>query len=284
MLNNRFTVPNAMKMEWSAGNVFLFAAIHEPLMVPILNTVNVPLMKYFVGISISDEKLETPAFSSAAYSVVITGLYLTAIIWEFFKKLPLDCWMLWIAALILVILTVIGFGALNIMPMVCLAYLKSELKLILELKKITKVDILNTIKAIEKAERALRHSLVQFLMTMQVLLILVTFTTINNPANINFVLHVTAMVISILKTMGDLEESYDLVKAIANKAKEEACEETSVKEMMKLMVAVGQLEETVPFTAMKFFSFERSTVTAMVATTVTYLVVLMQTFLPAPSG
>ena len=67
MLNNRFTVPNAMKVEWSPGNVFLFAAIHEPLMVPILNTVNVPLMKYFVGISISDEKFETPAFSSAAY-------------------------------------------------------------------------------------------------------------------------------------------------------------------------------------------------------------------------
>ena len=49
-----------------------------------------------------------------------------------------------------------------------------------------------------------------------------------------------------------------------------------VKEMMKLQMAAMELENCVPFTCSKFFSLTRETLTAMVATTLTYLVVLIQ--------
>ena len=45
---------------------------------------------------------------------------------------------------------------------------------------------------------------------------------------------------------------------------------------MEVEYAIERVKEVQPFTGMDFFSVEWSTVTAMVSTTITYLIILLQ--------
>ena len=167
-------------------------------------------------------------------------------------------------------------------PLVEIAMLKSELLEVLN-NQSTTIGIQNTIKTVQRTCKVFSYQISYILTTTQGFLILSIYIAVLNIRYVNIFLFVFSITTTILMTMGDLEECYDLIKEVADKAREEACEKTSVKEMMQLMVAAGKLEDTYPFSAMKFFTFERSTVTAMLATTLTYLVVLIQS-IPDPQG
>jgi hypothetical protein len=49
-----------------------------------------------------------------------------------------------------------------------------------------------------------------------------------------------------------------------------------IREMMKLDLAMRRVKETSTFNGMGFFFVDRTTLTAMLSTTVTYLIVLVQ--------
>jgi hypothetical protein len=52
------------------------------------------------------------------------------------------------------------------------------------------------------------------------------------------------------------------------------------REMMEVEYAIARVKEVQPFSGMHFFSVEWSTLTAMFSTTITYLIILVQT--PTP--
>ena len=211
-------------------------------------------------------------------NVIITiGLFL-----QMPAFLPHDDPIFWIAIIIIMVpFSIITFG-LNMTPLVSIQMLNSEL---IEMKEnlSSKKNVVEIIEKIERTSKAISVPLSQTLIMCQISMILCVYLIVTSTAYANLSLFLVNMIIIILMTMGDLEECYDLIKEIADKAREEACGKSSVKEMMQLMVAAGKLEDTYPFSAMKFFTFERSTVTAMLATTLTYLVVLIQS-IPDPQG
>jgi hypothetical protein len=87
---------------------------------------------------------------------------------------------------------------------------------------------------------------------------------------------VVGLIIFIVVFIGQLETCYDLVKELAARAKRESVNAGSMKEMFQMQIAADELKDCCPFTANNFFKLDRETLTAMLATTITYLVVLVQ--------
>ncbi len=117
----------------------------------------------------------------------------------------------------------------------------------------------------------------------QLLAIIATYLMISDPSNFFMLLFVLDLSFFLTVFIGKLEHCYDLVRDTAMEIRNESVEAGSVKEMMKLQIAAMELENCVPFTCSKFFSLTRETLTAMVATTLTYLVVLIQFQQSAPN-
>ena len=110
----------------------------------------------------------------------------------------------------------------------------------------------------------------------QVFIILAAFMVVSDFNYFYVTLFVFNLLLLLVVLIGKLEHCYDLIRDVALKIRNDSVEATTVKEMMKLQIAAMELENCCPFTCNKYFSLTRETLTAMVATTLTYLVVLIQ--------
>ncbi len=110
----------------------------------------------------------------------------------------------------------------------------------------------------------------------QVFIILTAFMVVSDFNYFYMYFFVFNLLLLLVVLIGKLEHCYDLIRDAAMKIRNDSVEAATVKEMMKLQIAVMELENCCPFTCNKYFSLTRETLTAMVATTLTYLVVLIQ--------
>ena len=76
--------------------------------------------------------------------------------------------------------------------------------------------------------------------------------------------------------LNKLDECYILAESISCRAKEELAGCKSMSEVLAMQAAITELESCFPFTAMRYFSLERSTLISLAANTLTYIIVLVQ--------
>ena len=110
----------------------------------------------------------------------------------------------------------------------------------------------------------------------QVFMILAAFMVVSDFNYFYMPLFVLELLLFTVVFISKLEHCYDLIRDAAMKIRIDSVESATVKEMMKLQIAAMELENCCPFTCNKYFSLTRETLTAMVATTLTYLVVIIQ--------
>ena len=168
------------------------------------------------------------------------------------------------------------FSAFLMMVLICLN-LENLVQNEIRREKLTMEAIHKNIKIIKQYERVIRIIGWPMFLLNQVLIVMGTFMMVSDFKKFYMLLLlVLAQSFFLLVFLGKLENSYDLIRDAAMKIRNESVKAETVKEMMKLQIAAMELENCVPFTCSKFFSLTRETLTAMVATTLTYLVVLIQ--------
>jgi hypothetical protein len=272
----RYTVPELMRhSEWSFVGISMFFCNQYPLTqathASYLSLALRPLDGWRLNL-VAESMDITSKVAWISLGVLAT---LAGILLQMPEFLPSDDPILWVSMTFLLVPFILATYCVYITPLVEIAMLKSELLEVLE-KQSTTTDIQHTIRTVQRTCKAFSYHVSFILTSTQIFLIISIYIAVLNIRYTNIFLFVFSVITTVLMTMGDLEECYDLIKEVSDKAREEACGKASVKEMMQLMVAAGKLEDTYPFSALKFFTFERSTVTAMLATTLTYLVVLIQ--------
>ena len=272
----RYTIQKLMNQsEMFVLDYTMIVLNHYPIILSGLGPCGVFALGNFENWSLNSKSINFD--SKIAFMVVCLVLDLVYVLGQMFNSIGYNDAILWAAMTLLLgpyLMTAIGeFTS----PRVCIAMLKSELTT-LKNQKVSKKDIEDAIEKIEAVSKYVAIPMFSALSISQVTIILSIFLPILDLKYINFIIMASVIVLTLLMNFGDIEECYDLIKTLANKARVDACNNKSVKEMMIIMVAAGKLEDTCPFTAMKFFTLERSTVTAMLANTLTYLVVLYQTF------
>ena len=157
-------------------------------------------------------------------------------------------------------------------------YMKSTLKTMLDENE-TSVDCLRRLTGmLRKVSMAIGKFSVNLFMPLQISFIfgfylMVTYNSIFPVFAVTF-LATNYFIMHIL--LNKIEEVYELVHQTACKARDKSAESKSISEMMKIQAAVVELEACVPFTGLGYFTIEKSTLTAMAANTLTYLIVLVQ--------
>ena len=73
-----------------------------------------------------------------------------------------------------------------------------------------------------------------------------------------------------------IEECYSLAHDLACKTRENAANSKTISEMTRIQAAVIEMESCFPFKPKGYFTMEKSTLTALAANTLTYLIVLLQ--------
>lgn len=271
----RYSIQLISKSEWSYVDYIMMFINNFPWLIAGFGPGICLSLKTFENWSVNSYSMN---FSSNIVITILTlFLNLVFVIWQIFQTLDKDDAIIWIAMVTLMVPYGMSTIGVYTSPVVCIAMLKSEITAITK-KQVSLRDIEKTMIKIETFSTFIAIPMMVILSTAQICIILSIYLSFINYMYANFIFLTLNIFLSLMKNFGDLEECYDLIKDLANKAREEACYSRSVKDMMRLMLAAGKLEGMAPFTSMKFFTLERSTLTAMLATTVTYLVVLYQTF------
>ncbi len=81
---------------------------------------------------------------------------------------------------------------------------------------------------------------------------------------------------AVLSLLNQIEECYSLAHDLACKARENSADCKTISEMTKVQAAVQEMEACFPFEPKGYFALEKSTLTALAANTLTYLIVLLQ--------
>ena len=157
-------------------------------------------------------------------------------------------------------------------PLILREMLKKENeKLMLDQNRIN--NVMRIIQAFERGICIIGWATIP---TIQILIIFTIYLLVLDIGNFYFSFYVVGVIIFIVFFIGQLETCYDLVKQLAARVKRESVNAGSMKEMFQMQIAADELKDCCPFTANNFFKLDRETLTAMLATTITYLVVLMQ--------
>ena len=156
--------------------------------------------------------------------------------------------------------------------------MRENLSETLGLGQITVTDMKALISGIQKVNSAMAMNVCQVFFVLQIAIIASVYLVFGNIRNIHAICFSIGNLIFVFCFINGMEECYDLANEVVVKAKETSAEMKSVAEMTKLQAAADELKECFPLTAMKFFSIERSTITAMAANTLTYLIVGIQMF------
>ena len=154
--------------------------------------------------------------------------------------------------------------------------LKEILKNGIEKLKLDLNDVNCTTKTVQSFERGICILGWWIIPATQVVTIFTIYCLVSDIRNFYFSFYVVGLTIFLVFFIGQLETCYDLVKELAARAKRESVNAGSMKEMFQMQIAADELKACCPFTANNFFKLDRETLTAMLATTITYLVVLMQ--------
>ena len=192
---------------------------------------------------------------------------------NFLFKLEAD-----IEYILLVIGLIILDSALVNAYLIFFGVVKLILKEILKnrIEKLKLNDVNSTTKTVQAFERGICIIGWSVIPATQVLTIFTIYFLVSDIRNFYFSFYVVGLTIFLVFFIGQLETCYDLVKELAARAKRESVNAGSMKEMFKMQIAADELKACCPFTANNFFKLDRETLTAMLATTITYLVVLVQ--------
>lgn len=273
----RYTIPTLQeKHDYSFGYVVNLYFVHYILIVQILGICFWTILNKMKSYVLNKRSADLNITSQAIYTVIGITMNTTFMFWIFWHFLPWDI-ILCVSVFILFPMWIVSALNIWISPMAFIALLKSD---IIHVKcEILTVETITHLKEqIDQVSKALAYSIAPMLASCQIFIVVCVYLCIKDINNIMYMLMALAMTIFIYKVLTDLEDCYEMIDEVVKKAKRDACEAATIKEMMALIVEAELLKETCPFSAARFFTLELSTMTAMLATTLTYLVVLLQSF------
>ena len=174
----------------------------------------------------------------------------------------------------------VTFGMLSspVAILSCIIFIANELDIILNSNSMSVENIKGLICKLRNTSTGIGNISVLFFMALQTSFIFGIYLvlTFKGTFPMYAVMFVAMNHSFILVFLNKIEEIYEQVSQIACKAREESADRKSISEMTKIQAAVIELETCVPFTGMGYFTIEKSTLTAMAANTLTYLIVLIQ--------
>ncbi len=273
----RYTIPLLQENhDYSLHNVYELIWVHYIIMNQTMVIFNKLIMKKMNGYIMNKISADLTITSQVIFTVIgltMSGIF---IIWLMLRSLPLDIF-LWVSVLLLIPTWAISVVNVWLSPMACVALLKADI--VHMMQGIVTVKSINQLKEqIDLVANVLVYFIVPILAICQIFIIFSFFISIYDINKFMYMLTALFMSIFSYKVLADLEDCYDKIEEVVQKAKRDACGAATIKEMMTLMIEADSLKETHPFSASRFFTFELSTMTAMLATTLTYLVVLLQSF------
>ncbi len=183
--------------------------------------------KYFEGLQLDDKIMDLQIGSEVITIIVFVCFNMIGIICQLVIRLPHNDPVLWIATSLLIILVTQCYSGVISLPLACIAYLRSNLMSQIGNEKVSKEDILSAISLIRRTSSSLEIPLFTSFISVQVLIIFCLYSTIHTPANFYCIMYSVAMSLVMLVSMGKLEECYELIEDLANKAREDACEEVT---------------------------------------------------------
>ncbi len=128
----RYSLPTLMNPEknWTVDALIMFVLDNFVLGLPLYQLVQAPIvMKHLKGQIIKDTVFEYPMNSQILYTIMYVAMYITGLIVMLVKNLPQDDTFLWIAVVILLVLSSLSSTGILILPFSCLAHMQSVLKL-----------------------------------------------------------------------------------------------------------------------------------------------------------
>ena len=183
--------------------------------------------KYFEGLQLDDKIMNLQIGSEVITVTMFVCINMIGIICQLVIRLPHNDYVLWIATTLLIILVTQCYSGVISLPLACIAYLRSNLISQIENEKVSKEDILSSISLIRRSSNSLAIPLFTSFLSVQILIIFCLYATIHTPANFYCIMYSVAMSLVMLVSMGKLEECYELIEDLANKAREDACEEVT---------------------------------------------------------
>ena len=167
---------------WTSDALIMFVLDNFVLALPLHQLVQAPtVMKHLKGQIIKDTVFEYPMNSQILYTIMYVAMYITGLIVMLVKNLPQDDTFLWIAAVILLVLSSLSSTGILILPFSCLAHIQSVLKLQLVKGKLSRQDILDTAEVITRGSSSIRFNLSATCFFVQVLSIVCTYATLVTP-------------------------------------------------------------------------------------------------------
>ncbi|XP_023343395.1 uncharacterized protein LOC111712875 [Eurytemora carolleeae] len=94
--------------------------------------------------------------------------------------------------------------------------------------------------------------------------------------NIYNLLQFISMLMILVLMVRVLSDLYELMEKVADKAEEVGLEQSNLRSMFRYKQMSGKMRRAGLFTGLGYFTIEFSTITALLATTLTYLIVLLQ--------
>ncbi len=172
----------------------------------------------------------------------------------------------------------IEFGILFFFSLCC-ALLKEKLVEVSRLNTINSDDLKSLTHCANNVNAALDSISPPMFFMLQVAIISAMYLVIVNMKDtfpFSSVIFCLCLLIFVNDFLNKLDGCYILAESISCKAKEELAGCKSMSEVLVMQAAISEMESCFPFTAMRYFSLERSTLISMAANTLTYIIVLVQ--------
>ena len=271
----RYTIPLLQENhDYSFHYVYELIWVHSIMITQINVISNRMTMKKMNGYIMSKISADLTITSQVIFTVIGLSMNVIFIIWLMLRSLPLDI-ILWVSVLLLIITWAISSVTVWLSPMACIALLKADI-VHMKQRNVTVKSINQLKEQIDLIANVLVSFIAPALALCQIFIIFSVYISIYDINKFMYMLTALSMFIFSYKVLAELEDCYDKIEEVVQKAKRDACGAATIKEMMTLMIEADSLKETYPFSASRFFTLELSTMTAMLATTLTYLVVLLQ--------
>ncbi|XP_023349174.1 uncharacterized protein LOC111717935 [Eurytemora carolleeae] len=86
----------------------------------------------------------------------------------------------------------------------------------------------------------------------------------------------TGIIFLLLTVVNVLEDLYNLMDEATDKAEDQGLQQLTLREMQRFKIVAAKLRSVGSFTGFGFFTIQRDTLTAMLETTITYIIILFQ--------
>ena len=193
---------------------------------------------------------------------------------EWFEQLAF-----WISLIFVDIFSMSGIISYMVFLSVCCLLLKEKIENTnSNLNNLTAEHLKEVTKLAKVVNSALNMSLPLLFLLFQIAIIIGVYLVVAVQDSLPYhaLCFLALNLLVICNFLINIDECYSLASQLASLAREQSSSCKSISEMVRIQAAVTELELCFPFSAMGYFTIEKSTLTSLAANTLTYLIVLVQ--------